>query len=357
MDVVYGNVDRLRGKRMKAVKKLTHPYYDPETYHNDIAVVKVERPFTSGDNVRPICVLLEPTDMVDVKAIVAGWGRLAEGGAKTHYLHHTSLRIMPHEDCKMTYHDLYDEDVSYCAYQEDTDTCQVRLLVYLNGSSPATCGGAVITRWHILTAGHCVVRNHHLIPKIEGIYGATDTTSKYATRTQIAAVAVHPRFSEDEYHDDIAVLKVPRAFNFDVNIRPVCLDFDLGDLTGKDVTVAGWGVQKSSRGPSDKLRYTKLQVLQQSECERKMQSYKFNKSSMMCAYGEDTDACQGDSGSPVMFRKGSRYMQVGIVSHGVGCAQGMPGMYVPVSAYKEWIVQTIADESAFKPISGQNMVR
>lgn len=124
MDVVYGNVDRLRGKRMKAVKKLTHPYYDPETYHNDIAVVKVERPFTSGDNVRPICVLLEPTDMVDVKAIVAGWGRLAEGGAKTHYLHHTSLRIMPHEHCKMTYHDLYDEDVSYCAYQEDTDTCQ-----------------------------------------------------------------------------------------------------------------------------------------------------------------------------------------------------------------------------------------
>lgn len=233
----------------------------------------------------------------------------------------------------------------------------IRLLVYLNGSSPATCGGAVITRWHILTAGHCVVRNHQLIPKIEGIYGATDTTSKYATRTQIAAVAVHPRFSEDEYHDDIAILKVPRAFNFDVNIRPVCLDLDLGDFTGKDVTVAGWGLQKSSRGPSDKLRYTKLKVLQQSECERKMQSYKFNKSSMMCAYGEDTDACQGDSGSPVMFRKGSRYMQVGIVSHGVGCAQGMPGMYVHVSAYKNWILQTIADESAFKPISGQNMVR
>lgn len=232
----------------------------------------------------------------------------------------------------------------------------VRLLVYLNGSSPATCGGAVITRWHILTAGHCVIRNHQLIPRIEGIYGAVDTTSKYATRTPIAAVALHPRFSEEEYHDDIAVLKVPQAFNFGPYVKPVCLDFDLGDLTGKTVTVAGWGVQKSSLGPSDKLRYTKLQVLQQSECEQKLQSYKFNKSSMMCAYGEDTDACQGDSGSAVMFRKGPRYIQVGIVSHGVGCAQGMPGIYVPVSVYKEWILQTIADGSAFKPIIGQNMV-
>ncbi|KAH7933435.1 hypothetical protein HPB49_012531 [Dermacentor silvarum] len=233
----------------------------------------------------------------------------------------------------------------------------VRLLVYLNGSSPATCGGAIITRWHILTAGHCVVRNHKLIPKIEGIYGAADTTSKYATKTRIAAVALHPRFSEDEYHDDIAVLRVPQAFNFGAQLRPVCLDFDLGDLTGKTVTVAGWGVQKSSRGPSDRLRYTKLQILQQSVCEQKLQSYKFNKSNMMCAYGEDTDACQGDSGSAVMFRKGPRYIQVGIVSHGVGCAQGMPGIYVPVSVYKEWILQTIADQTAFEPIGGQNMVR
>lgn len=228
----------------------------------------------------------------------------------------------------------------------------VRLLVYINGSSPATCGGAIITRWHILTAGHCVMRDHKLIPKIEGIYGAADTTSKYAVKIRIASVALHPRFSEDQYHDDIAVLRVPKPFDFGVKIRPVCLDFDLGDLTGKMVTVAGWGVQKSTLGPSDKLRYTKLQVLEQSECAEKLQSYKFNASSMMCAYAEDTDACQGDSGSGVMFRQAHRYIQVGIVSHGVGCAQGMPGIYVPVNAYKEWILQTIADQSAFKQIGG-----
>ncbi|KAL3211652.1 hypothetical protein MRX96_008361 [Rhipicephalus microplus] len=263
----------------------------------------------------------------------------------------------------------------YCAYRRGTNSChgdsggplmsrpfgdryvQVGIVSFAVGCA----------RKPVMIRASLPCRNHQLIPRIEGIYGAVDTTSKYATRTPIAAVALHPRFSEEEYHDDIAVLKVPQAFNFGPYVKPVCLDFDLGDLTGKTVTVAGWGPPSkfnellfelngvcststcawssyshslslrhaTGLGPSDKLRYTKLQVLQQSECEQKLQSYKFNKSSMMCAYGEDTDACQGDSGSAVM---------------------ACQGIYVPVSVYKEWILKTIADGSAFKPIIGQNMV-
>ncbi|KAK8757602.1 hypothetical protein V5799_004759 [Amblyomma americanum] len=298
---------------------------------------------------------------------------------------YTVVKILPNDICAETNKYLgYRKDISYCAYGNETDSCQgdsggplfvkveaggyVQAGIVSHGMGCAGPPGVyarvdAYAEWIEAsvrsTEGYRDLdqrfarSDHKLIPKIEGIYGAADTTSKHAVKTRIAAVALHPRFSEDQYHDDIAVLRVPKAFDFGFKIRPVCLDFDLGDLTGKMVTVAGWGVQKSSRGPSDKLRYTKLQVLEQSECAEKLQSYSFNKSSMMCAYAEDTDACQGDSGSGVMYRQAHRYIQVGIVSHGVGCAQGMPGIYVPVNVYKEWIMQTIADQSAFKEIGGQ----
>ncbi|XP_075532115.1 venom peptide isomerase heavy chain-like isoform X2 [Dermacentor variabilis] len=123
IDVIYGHVDRIRGKRVKAAKKLAHPNYNVVSQVNDIAVIKVERPFPFGNNVRPVCVLLEPVDIANTEALVAGWGRLAEGGKKTHYLQYTSLRVLPHDACKGVYFN-YNQDVNYCAYQKDRDTCQ-----------------------------------------------------------------------------------------------------------------------------------------------------------------------------------------------------------------------------------------
>lgn len=124
IDVVYGHVERLRGKRVKALKKLGHPYYNVLSHENDIAVIKVERPFPFGKYVRPVCVLLEPVDITNTEALVAGWGRLAESGERTKYLHYTSLRLLPHDVCKSVYFSNYNHDVNYCAYKKDTDTCQ-----------------------------------------------------------------------------------------------------------------------------------------------------------------------------------------------------------------------------------------
>ena len=60
------------------------------------------------------------------------------------------------------------------------------------------------------------------------------------------------------------------------------------------------------------------------------------------------DACQGDSGGP-MFRlyEAGEFIQVGIVSHGLGCAQpGYPGVYTQVSAFASAIHAAAAGENA-----------
>lgn len=53
------------------------------------------------------------------------------------------------------------------------------------------------------------------------------------------------------------------------------------------------------------------------------------------------DSCHGDSGGPLMiphFENGSfPFYQIGIVSYGYGCAQGVPGVYTNIQFFVDWI--------------------
>ena len=64
---------------------------------------------------------------------------------------------------------------------------------------------------------------------------------------------------------------------------------------------------------------------------------------MLCAGGIGADSCQGDSGGPLCCLKWNvrsnpnDVYQCGIVSFGVGCKTGFPGIYTDVSKYYGWI--------------------
>lgn len=55
------------------------------------------------------------------------------------------------------------------------------------------------------------------------------------------------------------------------------------------------------------------------------------------------DACQNDSGGPLVCKQGTRWTQYGIVASGDGC--GKPnkyGVYTDVTKFTEWISTTCA---------------
>lgn len=64
-----------------------------------------------------------------------------------------------------------------------------------------------------------------------------------------------------------------------------------------------------------------------------------------CA-GGTVDACQEDSGGPLMCRdrQTGAYSVVGIVSSGKGCGV-YPGLYTEVSRYVDWISFWVRKES------------
>ena len=54
------------------------------------------------------------------------------------------------------------------------------------------------------------------------------------------------------------------------------------------------------------------------------------------------DSCRGDSGGPMVVDRGGSWIQIGIVSWGVGCGRaGFPGVYTRVSAFAGWVRSVI----------------
>lgn len=77
----------------------------------------------------------------------------------------------------------------------------------------------------------------------------------------------------------------------------------------------------------------------------------FLRPTQICAGLEDggKDACQGDSGSPLLIDDAAtgRAQVIGIVSAGIGCARPkLPGIYTRVSSYHGWIAAKMATSDA-----------
>lgn len=69
---------------------------------------------------------------------------------------------------------------------------------------------------------------------------------------------------------------------------------------------------------------------------------------MFCAgfLREKRDTCQGDSGSAftVLDLESGRWVATGIVSWGIGCAQGY-GFYTKILGYLDWIKGIIKEDT------------
>lgn len=59
----------------------------------------------------------------------------------------------------------------------------------------------------------------------------------------------------------------------------------------------------------------------------------------MCTFTPDKDACQFDSGGPLLWfnRENNRLFITGIISSGIACNTDNPGINTRVTSFLEWI--------------------
>ncbi|KAL0123125.1 hypothetical protein PUN28_007632 [Cardiocondyla obscurior] len=214
------------------------------------------------------------------------------------------------------------------------------------------CGGTLVNRFHVVTAGHCVAKaSARQVQVTLGDYVVNSASESLPAYTfGVREIRVHPYFKFTPQADrfDVAVLRLDRPVHYMPHIAPICLPEKNEDFLGQYGWAAGWGaLQAGSRLRPKTLQAVDVPVIDNRLCERWHRSNGINVviyDEMMCAgyRSGGKDSCQGDSGGPLMLEKTGRWYLIGIVSAGYSCAQpGQPGIYHRVAKTVDWITYVI----------------
>ncbi|KAF7254196.1 Vitamin K-dependent protein C [Varanus komodoensis] len=161
----------------------------------------------------------------------------------------------------------------------------------------------------------------------------------------------HENYSAITSDNDIALLHLAHPVSIDRFKLPICLpskNLATQELMkeGTKTVVTGWGKRSEEKyNFSSVLQYIEIPLVPRNDCINAM--WNAISDNMLCAgiQGDSRDACDGDSGGPMVTKFKSTWFLIGLVSWGEGCGKlDNYGIYTKVSSYLDWIEEKMKQE-------------
>ena len=212
----------------------------------------------------------------------------------------------------------------------------------------------------MITAAHCFDQagtSPGNFKIVAGLLSMRQSSTASVQQLAVDRIYRHEQYSSTALINDITVIKLRTAAQFNSFVSPICLPSGNGAQdppVGRNVLIAGWGYTNSAtKQIADQLQQATIQVLDVNGdlyggpgCNAWMRrGYTINKGQQICAMSRDTriDSCQGDSGGPLIGVVESRWYLFGVVSYGdaICGSSTAAGVYTRVSGYAAWIQQKL----------------
>ncbi|KAK2896096.1 vitamin K-dependent protein C [Channa argus] len=216
----------------------------------------------------------------------------------------------------------------------------------VNAKGRFQCGGVLIDESWVLTAAHCLENSIKFRVRL-GDYERHRVEGSEVT-LKVVEFFKHPNYDSIRVDNDIALLRLEYPIKLTDYIIPICLPGrEMAErvlhLNGTLTVVSGWGKEEQDSSKfSSALNIIKVPLVDHSICARQM-SHNISEN-VLCAgiLGQRMDACEGDSGGPMVTLYRDTWFLIGLVSWGEGCGrEDKLGIYTKVSNYNDWINSVI----------------
>jgi len=230
------------------------------------------------------------------------------------------------------------------------DETEFPYLVSISENDAHICGGFIYNDRWIATTASCLQGKNmaDLLVKVGSI--SLITPGPEEQLIPVMETVVYPDYDEAIGINDIALLQTSRPIVFNEYAKAIRYDEVLQLTEGVLFNeIAGWGATFEGGIVATRLRKANVSDVDNSlvNCESFGETlYKPNY--MICAGGGTSSPCDYDEGTPlVQVYAGNMKIVVGLMSKAApSCTPGNPSLYVRLSAYYFWLLQTAGQQPA-----------